>query len=50
MGLIINHGATLAFGMKNVFLYALILSFITIFLSFRIPQKTSSIGKTDITK
>jgi EmrB/QacA subfamily drug resistance transporter len=50
MGMIINHGATLAIGMKNVFLYALILSFITIFLSFRIPQKTSSIGETAITK
>jgi EmrB/QacA subfamily drug resistance transporter len=50
MGLLINHSATLIIGMKNVFLYALILSFITIFLSFRIPEKSSSIGETSLTK
>jgi EmrB/QacA subfamily drug resistance transporter len=46
MGVIINHGVTLAIGMKNVFLYALALSFITIILSFRIPEKTPSIAET----
>ncbi|TDL62941.1 MFS transporter [Rhodococcus qingshengii] len=50
MGLLINHSPTLILGMKNVFLYALILSFITIFLSFRIPEKSSSIGETSLTK
>ncbi|NYE03930.1 EmrB/QacA subfamily drug resistance transporter [Bacillus niacini] len=50
MGVIINHGVTLAIGMKNVFLYALILSFITIFLSFRIPEKTSPVGETALSK
>jgi MFS family permease len=50
MGFLINHAATLIIGMKNVFLYALILSFITIFLGFRIPEKTSSIGKSALTK
>ncbi|WHX98197.1 MDR family MFS transporter [Neobacillus sp. DY30] len=46
MGVIINHSVTLTIGIKNVFLYALILSFITIFLSLRIPQKTSPGGES----
>ncbi|MDM5326595.1 MDR family MFS transporter [Neobacillus sp. CF12] len=50
MGVIINYGATLAVGMKNVFFYALILSFLTIFLSFRIPERTAQLGETSITK
>jgi EmrB/QacA subfamily drug resistance transporter len=45
MGLIINHASSIGTGMKNVFLYALILSFITIFLSFLIPVKTSETAK-----
>lgn len=40
MGLIINHAASIVIGMKNVFLYALCLSAITILLSFLIPAKT----------
>ncbi|MCL6571699.1 MAG: MFS transporter [Bacillus sp. (in: Bacteria)] len=46
MGLLINHAATIAIGMKNVFLYALCLSFITIFLSFTIPSKTVGLSKS----
>jgi EmrB/QacA subfamily drug resistance transporter len=46
MGLLINQAATIAIGMKNVFLYALCLSFITIFLSFTIPAKTGAISKS----
>jgi EmrB/QacA subfamily drug resistance transporter len=46
MGLLINHAATIAIGMKNVFLYALCLSFITIFLSFTIPSKTSTLSRS----
>jgi EmrB/QacA subfamily drug resistance transporter len=49
MGLIINHAATLAMGMKNVFLYALLLSFINIFLSFRIPEKTAAGSEPSLT-
>lgn len=44
MGLIINHTASIAIGMKNVFLYALCLSFITILLSFFIPAKTTALS------
>nr|WP_263326785.1 MFS transporter [Neobacillus sp. Marseille-Q6967] len=39
MGLIINHTANISLGMKNIFLYALCLSFITIFLGFLFPTK-----------
>ncbi|MBV7506612.1 MFS transporter [Bacillus sp. sid0103] len=41
MGLIINQAAHITIGMKNVFLYALCLSFVTIVLSFLIPAKTT---------
>lgn len=43
MGLIINHAANINLGMKNVFLYALCLSFITVVLGFLFPTKTVSI-------
>jgi EmrB/QacA subfamily drug resistance transporter len=46
MGLLINHAATIAIGMKNVFLYALCLSLITIFLSFTIPAKTAALSQS----
>ncbi|MFL6560980.1 MAG: MDR family MFS transporter, partial [Bacillus sp. (in: firmicutes)] len=46
MGLIINHGASIAIGMKNVFLYALCLSLITILLSFLIPAKTTAYSES----
>jgi EmrB/QacA subfamily drug resistance transporter len=46
MGLLINQAATIAIGMKNVFLYALCLSLITIFLSFTIPAKTVGLSKS----
>ncbi|WP_157075859.1 MFS transporter [Neobacillus fumarioli] len=42
MGLIINHAVTIAEGMQNVFLYAFILSLVTVLLSFWIPSKTAS--------
>jgi EmrB/QacA subfamily drug resistance transporter len=41
MGLLINHAANIGIGMKNVFLYALALSLITIVLGFTIPAKTA---------
>jgi EmrB/QacA subfamily drug resistance transporter len=44
MGLIINHAAAIAAGMKNVFLYALILSFVTVIVSFLIPAKTAEVS------
>ena len=40
MGLIINHAVNISIGMKNVFLYALLLSIITVVISFIIPAKT----------
>lgn len=46
MGLLINHAASITIGMKNVFLFALIMSFITIFLSFIIPAKTAEVSKS----
>jgi EmrB/QacA subfamily drug resistance transporter len=46
MGLIINQAASIVIGMKNVFLYALCLSFITILLSFFIPAKTTALSKS----
>ena len=42
MGLIINHAASISVGMKNVFLYALILSLVTVGISFMIPAKTAA--------
>ncbi|MEH7121178.1 MDR family MFS transporter [Neobacillus vireti] len=39
MGLIINHAVNISIGMKNVFLYALLLSIITVLISFIIPAK-----------
>ncbi len=39
MGVLINHAASIVFGMKNVFLFALLLSIVTIILSFLIPTK-----------
>lgn len=44
MGLIINHAANIHLGMKNIFLYALSLSFITILLGFLFPAKTTAIS------
>ncbi|MEH7072745.1 MFS transporter [Neobacillus drentensis] len=46
MGLIINHNANIHIGMKNVFLFALVLSIINIFLSFLIPAKTTAFSKS----
>ena len=43
MGLIINHTANISIGMKNVFLYALVLSFVTVGISFVIPAKTVAV-------
>ncbi|MEH7418779.1 MDR family MFS transporter [Neobacillus drentensis] len=40
MGLLINHAAAISIGMKNVFLYALLLSLVTVGISFIIPAKT----------
>jgi EmrB/QacA subfamily drug resistance transporter len=42
MGLIINQAATINLGIKNVFLYALVLSFVTVFISFVFPSKTGA--------
>ncbi|WP_040209024.1 MDR family MFS transporter [Neobacillus jeddahensis] len=44
MGLLINQAANIAIGMKNVFLYALCLSIVTVILSFFIPAKTSAVS------
>ncbi|MED4224669.1 MDR family MFS transporter [Neobacillus cucumis] len=41
MGVIINHAVTIQMGMKNVFLYALLLSLVTVAISFIIPTKTA---------
>ncbi|MEY2193116.1 MDR family MFS transporter [Neobacillus sp. BF23-41] len=46
MGLIINQAASIVIGMKNVFLYALCLSLITIVLSFVIPAKTTALSES----
>jgi EmrB/QacA subfamily drug resistance transporter len=46
MGLIINHAASIVIGMKNVFLYALCFSIITVLLSFLIPAKTKEVSNT----
>ncbi|ULT54638.1 MFS transporter [Neobacillus drentensis] len=43
MGVIINHAANISVGMKNVFLYALILSLVTVGISFIIPAKTAAV-------
>lgn len=45
MGLIINHTANIVNGMQNVFLYALILSLVTVLLSFLIPAKTAELSE-----
>ncbi|MFB5196086.1 MDR family MFS transporter [Neobacillus sp. KR4-4] len=42
MGLIINQAVNIHVGMKNLFLYALILSLINIVISFFIPAKTTT--------
>lgn len=47
MGLIINHAVNIHTGMKNLFLYALILSLVNIVLSFLIPAKTTSPSKSN---
>jgi EmrB/QacA subfamily drug resistance transporter len=44
MGLIIYQDANIAHGMKNVLLYALLVSLVTIVLSFLIPSKTTEVG------
>ncbi|PLS09445.1 MDR family MFS transporter [Neobacillus cucumis] len=41
MGLIINHAVSISVGMKNVFLYAFVLSLVTVGISFIIPAKTT---------
>jgi EmrB/QacA subfamily drug resistance transporter len=46
MGLLINQATSIVIGMKNVFLYALCLSFITILLSFLIPAKTTVVSES----
>jgi EmrB/QacA subfamily drug resistance transporter len=46
MGLIINQASSIVIGMKNVFLYALCLSLITIVLSFVIPAKTTALSES----
>lgn len=46
MGLIINQAVNIHVGMKNLFLYALILSLINIVISFFIPAKTTSSSKS----
>ncbi|MBO0960248.1 MFS transporter [Neobacillus sp. MM2021_6] len=46
MGLLINQAVTISVGMKNVFLYALCLSLITVVLSFLIPAKTGELSKS----
>ena len=43
MGLIINHAASISIGMKNVFLYALVISLVTVGISFVIPAKTAAV-------
>ncbi|MGG1675473.1 MDR family MFS transporter [Neobacillus sp. NRS-1170] len=43
MGLLINQAANISIGMKNVFLYALYLSLVTVLLSFFIPAKTAAL-------
>ncbi|MDN3016046.1 MDR family MFS transporter [Paenibacillus sp. BSR1-1] len=43
MGLLINQAASISIGMKNVFLYALCLSLVTVLLSFFIPAKTAAL-------
>ena len=46
MGLLINQAANISIGMKNVFLYALLLSLVTVGISFIIPAKTAAaVGK-----
>ncbi|MCM3764524.1 MDR family MFS transporter [Neobacillus niacini] len=40
MGVIMNQAANVVVGMQNVFLYALILSFVTVGLSFIIPDES----------
>jgi len=45
MGLLINHAANLFIGMKNIYLFALILSVMTIIFSFLIPAKTAATSK-----
>jgi EmrB/QacA subfamily drug resistance transporter len=44
MGVLINHAANIVVGMQNVFLFALIFSFVAIFLSFLIPAKTTAVS------
>ncbi|WP_144547990.1 MDR family MFS transporter [Bacillus sp. X1(2014)] len=46
MGLIINHAVNIHIGMKNLFLYALVLSLINIVLSFAIPSKTTAVSES----
>lgn len=46
MGLILNHGANIVIGMQNVFLYALVLSLVTVLLSFLIPAKTGVLSES----
>lgn len=46
MGLLINQAANISIGMKNVFFYALLLSLVTVGISFIIPAKTAAaVGK-----
>jgi MFS family permease len=43
MGVLINHAVSIMIGMKNVFLFALLLSILTIIFSFLIPTKETLI-------
>jgi EmrB/QacA subfamily drug resistance transporter len=45
MGLIINHAVNIVTGIQNVFLYAFILSMVTVLLSFFIPAKTAELSQ-----
>jgi EmrB/QacA subfamily drug resistance transporter len=45
MGVLINHATSILIGMKNVFLFALLLSIITIIFSFIIPAKDTALNQ-----
>jgi EmrB/QacA subfamily drug resistance transporter len=46
MGVLINHAVSMVIGMKNVFLYALLLSIVTMIFSFLIPSKDTTLKVT----
>lgn len=45
MGVLINRAASIMIGMKNVFLFALLLSILTIIFSFLIPSKDTALNE-----